>query len=147
MRLVEWKLILSKRNATVAATEWLAKAQRYLRSAELLIRDSDYESAVSRAYYGVFHAAKALLMVYDRQVLNMGAREDRRYTWFQAIRLLRKTRDLNRSLTTLHARREDADYEVAEITSAMAPESLIFARAFINRTEERIRERESQTRR
>ena len=39
-----------------------AKAQRYLRSAELLLQDGDYESAVSRTYYAMFYCAEAALL-------------------------------------------------------------------------------------
>jgi uncharacterized protein (UPF0332 family) len=40
----------------------IEKAGRYLRSAELLIQDADYDSAVSRAYYAMFYAAQAALL-------------------------------------------------------------------------------------
>ena len=40
----------------------IEKARRYLRSAELLIGDGDYDSAVSRAYYAMFYAAEAALL-------------------------------------------------------------------------------------
>lgn len=40
----------------------IEKARRYLRSTELLIQDSDYDSAVSRAYYAMFYAAEAALL-------------------------------------------------------------------------------------
>ena len=139
----------------VDATERLTKAQRYLRSAELLMRDGDCESAVSRAYYGVLHAAKALLITYGRlevegwkthvQVLNTCAQEDRRYTWFQGIRPLRGVRDLQRSLATFLAQRRDADYEVGKVTATDGQEALRFARALIRRVEEKIHERERQT--
>lgn len=39
----------------------LAKAERYLRSAELLAQDGDYDSAASRIYYAMFYVAEALL--------------------------------------------------------------------------------------
>ena len=38
------------------------KAKRYLRSAELLRRDEDYESSISRLYYVMFYCAEALLL-------------------------------------------------------------------------------------
>ena len=38
------------------------KAQRYIRSAELLIKDGDNESAVSRIYYAMFYCAEAALL-------------------------------------------------------------------------------------
>jgi uncharacterized protein (UPF0332 family) len=40
----------------------IQKAQRYLKSAELLLRDGDSESSVSRAYYAMFYAAEAVLL-------------------------------------------------------------------------------------
>ncbi|MBM4029740.1 MAG: HEPN domain-containing protein [Planctomycetes bacterium] len=43
----------------------IAKANRYLKSAELLLRDGDYESSVSRSYYAMFHCAQALLLTKD----------------------------------------------------------------------------------
>jgi uncharacterized protein (UPF0332 family) len=134
----------------------LAKAQRYLGSSELLLRDGDVDSAVSRAYYAVLHAAKAMLMIHGHpevedwkthpQVLNTCARENRRYTWFQDVRPLTGERDLQRSLFVLHALRDDADYEVDKITPAGAREALRFARDFIRCVERKIHEREGQTR-
>ena len=40
----------------------LAKAQRYMTSAESLSRLGDYDSAVSRLYYSMFYCAEALLL-------------------------------------------------------------------------------------
>jgi uncharacterized protein (UPF0332 family) len=40
----------------------IAKAQRYLKSADLLLRDGDYESSVSRTYYAMFYCAEAALL-------------------------------------------------------------------------------------
>ena len=38
------------------------RAKRYIRSAELLLDDKDYESSVSRTYYAMFYAAQAVLL-------------------------------------------------------------------------------------
>lgn len=38
------------------------RAKRYIRSAELLLKDKDYESSVSRTYYAMFYAAQAVLL-------------------------------------------------------------------------------------
>jgi len=38
------------------------RAKRYIRSAELLLNDKDYESSVSRTYYAMFYAAQAVLL-------------------------------------------------------------------------------------
>lgn len=43
----------------------LAKARRSVNAAERLMRDGDYDFAVSRAYYGMFYAAQAMLLTRD----------------------------------------------------------------------------------
>lgn len=46
-------------------TALIQKAQRYIRSAELLIADGDNESAVSRLYYAMFYCAEAALLTKE----------------------------------------------------------------------------------
>jgi len=38
------------------------KAERELRSAELLLKDGDYDGSVSRSYYAMFHSVQAVLL-------------------------------------------------------------------------------------
>ena len=38
------------------------KAKKYLRSAEMLLKEGDYESSVSRTYYAMFYCAQAVLL-------------------------------------------------------------------------------------
>jgi uncharacterized protein (UPF0332 family) len=40
----------------------IERAERYLKSAELLVNDGDFESAVSRTYYAMFYTVQALLL-------------------------------------------------------------------------------------
>jgi uncharacterized protein (UPF0332 family) len=40
----------------------IKRAERYLKSAELLLKEEDYESSVSRTYYAMFYSAQALLL-------------------------------------------------------------------------------------
>ena len=40
----------------------LKRADRYLVTAEVLVREGDYESSVSRSYYAMFFSAQALLL-------------------------------------------------------------------------------------
>lgn len=40
----------------------LRKAERYIKSAELLFQDKDYSSAASRLYYAMFYCAEAVLL-------------------------------------------------------------------------------------
>jgi len=43
-------------------TALIQKAQRYLKSAELLLKDGDFDSSLSRAYYAMFYATEAALL-------------------------------------------------------------------------------------
>lgn len=40
----------------------LKKARRYMKSAETLRLEADYDSAISRLYYAMFYCAEALLL-------------------------------------------------------------------------------------
>ena len=40
----------------------IKRAEKYLRSAEILLREEDYESSVSRTYYAMFYSAQAMLL-------------------------------------------------------------------------------------
>ena len=44
------------------ATALIKRAQRYLKSAEILLKDGDRESSVSRTYYAMFYSAQAVLL-------------------------------------------------------------------------------------
>jgi uncharacterized protein (UPF0332 family) len=46
----------------VKAADLIAKADRSLKTAQLALADGDTDGAVSRAYYGMFYAAKAALI-------------------------------------------------------------------------------------
>jgi len=43
-------------------TALIERAKRYLKSAEILLKDKDYESSVSRTYYAMFYSAQAALL-------------------------------------------------------------------------------------
>lgn len=45
----------------MSAENAIARAKRYLKTAELLINEGDYASSVSRPYYAMFYVARALL--------------------------------------------------------------------------------------
>lgn len=40
----------------------LAKAERAVRAAELLLKEGDFDASINRAYYGLFYTAEALLI-------------------------------------------------------------------------------------
>jgi len=45
----------------MSAEDAIARAERYLKTADMLIEDGDYASSVSRSYYAMFFVARALL--------------------------------------------------------------------------------------
>jgi len=43
----------------------IKRAMRYLKSAEILLKEGDYESSVSRTYYAMFYSAQAMLLTQN----------------------------------------------------------------------------------
>jgi len=43
----------------------IERSKRYLKSAEILLDEGDYESSVSRAYYAMFFSAQAMLLTKE----------------------------------------------------------------------------------
>ena len=43
----------------------IQRAMRYLQSAEILLKEKDYESSVSRTYYAMFYSAEAILLTQN----------------------------------------------------------------------------------
>lgn len=41
------------------------RARRYLKSAEMLLRDRDFKSSVSRTYYAMFYCAQAAMLTKE----------------------------------------------------------------------------------
>lgn len=74
----------------------LVKARRFLRSAEVLRDDGDFDSAASRLYYAMFHAAEAVLAAkglkfkthravlagYGRHAVQSGDMPEETHRWF-----------------------------------------------------------------
>ena len=46
-------------------TSLISRAERYLRSAKMLLKEGDYESSVSRTYYAMFYSTQAMLITKD----------------------------------------------------------------------------------
>ena len=40
----------------------IQRATKYLKSAEILLKEKDYESSISRTYYAMFYSAEAMLL-------------------------------------------------------------------------------------
>ncbi|GEM_PF-5550162 len=95
--------------------ERLEKAERFLKTAELAFRNADYESSVSRAYYGVVHSIVALLPILENAdgslpshpvMINQCVEWNKRYTRLNPVGLLKSHKDLRSSLAGLKRWRE-----------------------------------------
>jgi uncharacterized protein (UPF0332 family) len=108
----------------------LARARKYLGSAELLIGAGDFESAVSRAYYAMFYATEALLLSRGLAFSSHKAVLSALGEHFIRADLLPK--DFGRALNRAFAKRQLGDYEYTFVVSeGDARETLADARSFV----------------
>ncbi len=105
---------------------YLEKAEQKLAVARRLLASSDYDDAVSRAYYAAFHAVRALLVtVGQNPTTHRGA-----VTLFNLlfIKTGKLDRELGRFFTNLKDDRETADYELfANVDQALAETAIMEA--------------------
>lgn len=113
---------------------YLEKAEKKLKVAEKLLRSDDYEDAVSRAYYAVFHAAQALLLTEgERAGTHKGI-----VTLFGLlfVKTGKFKKDLGKYLANLKDERESGDYEVFSYIDRETAETAIEeAKEFIQETQ------------
>lgn len=84
----------------------LDKAERYLPSAEILQQAGDYDSAASRLYYALFHAARAMLR---DQIAGVKTHQGL-FIRFGELLVKPVPREMQRSLQQAFERRQLADY-------------------------------------
>lgn len=117
---------------------YLEKAERKLEVAEKLLRSDDYEDAVSRAYYAVFHAAQALLLTEgERAETHKGV-----VTLFGLffVKTGKFKKDLGKYLANLKDERESGDYEVFSYIDRETAETAIEeAKEFIRESKAYLR--------
>lgn len=89
----------------------LAKAERYIRSAQLLSTDGDYDSAASRLYYTMFYVAEALLAAVDKSFSSHQAVISAYGQHFAKTGVLNPR--FHRALITAYNRRQLGDYSTA----------------------------------
>jgi hypothetical protein len=113
---------------------YLEKAEKKLKVAGKLLKSDDYEDAVSRAYYAVFHAAQALLLTEgERAETHKGV-----VTLFGLlfVKTGKFKKDLGKYLANLKDERESGDYEVFSYIDRETAETAIEeAREFIRETQ------------
>lgn len=115
----------------------LEKAAERLRVAEKLFRDGDYEDAVSRAYYAMFHAAKAALSTvnaFPKTHEGLVSEFGRRFVLTGILQ-----RDLGKDLADAKAARETYEYSVtATVEKSEAEAILSNAQRFVEAVKKRL---------
>lgn len=89
---------------------YVQKAGKKLKVAEKLFKSGDYEDAVSRAYYAVFHAAQALLLTEGEKAESHKGVVTLFGLFF--VKTGKFTRNTGKYLAKLKDDRESGDYEV-----------------------------------
>lgn len=118
----------------MTSAEFLARAARYLDSADLLLAHGDVESSVSRAYYAMFFAAEAALMT--KQLAFSSHKGVISAFGEQFVRTGELPASMGRDLSRAHDKRVVGDYDVKPgITARDAAELLDTARDFVRRVD------------
>ncbi len=109
----------------------LEKAVERLKVAEKLFRDGDYEDAVSRAYYAMYHAARAALStvnVFPKTHEGVVSEFGRKFVLAEIF-----PKELGRNLADVKAARETYEYSVtATVGKSEAEVILLNAQEFVN---------------
>ena len=109
---------------------YIQKAEKKLEVAEKLLKSDDYEDAVSRAYYTVFHTAQSLLLTEgEKAESHKGV-----VTLFGLlfVKTGKFSRELGKYLANLKDERENGDYEILSyIDRETAETSIAEAKEFL----------------
>lgn len=101
----------------------LEKAVDRLRVAEKLFRDGDYEDAVSRAYYAMYHAARAALStlnVFPKTHEGVVTEFGRRFVLADVF-----SKELGKNLADAKAARETYEYSVTAVVGKPEAEAIL----------------------
>ncbi len=116
----------------------IQKAIRYLRSAEILLKEDDYESSVSRTYYAMFYSAQAMLLTKN---LSFSSHKGVISAFGQHfVRAGVFPKEMSRDLNRAFEKRQIGDYEhTFVISKEEAGEVLSSGRKFVEIIAEHLR--------
>jgi len=104
-------------------TGLIEKSKRFLRSAQLLVEDGDYESAVSRTYYAMFFCAEAALLTKNLSFSSHKGVISAFGEHFIKTKIFPK--DMGRELNRAFEKRQVGDYEYTFVISKEEAEKLL----------------------
>jgi len=118
----------------------MEKAIRRLRVAEKLLHDGEYEDAISRAYYAIYHAANAVLAtinVFPKTHEGLVSEFGKRFVLAGMF-----PRELGKILADAKAARETYEYSVtATIEKSEAATIFANAQAFVTAIDKFLRDK------
>ena len=117
------------------------KPRRYLSSADLLLREGDYESSVSRTYYAMFYCAQGMLLTKELSFSSHKGVLSAFGTHFVKTNVVPK--EMGTELNRAFQRRQMGDYgHTFVISREEAEEMLASGRQFVDRIVEYLTERD-----
>jgi uncharacterized protein (UPF0332 family) len=114
------------------------RADKYLRSAKMLIKEKDYESSVSRVYYAMFYTVEAILLTKN---LSFSSHKGAISAFGeQFIKTGVFPKDMSRNLNDAFEKRQIGEYEYTfVIPEKDAKEVLKYGKEFIKTIEDYLK--------
>jgi uncharacterized protein (UPF0332 family) len=101
----------------------LKRAKRYIKSAQILLKDGDYESSVSRTYYAMFYSVQAILLTKKLSFSSHKGAISAFGEHFIKTGML--PRELGRELNRAFEKRQIGDYEYTFVISKDEAEKIL----------------------
>jgi len=116
------------------------KAKKYLRSAEMLLKEGDYESSVSRTYYAMFYCAQAVLLTKNLSFSSHKGVISAFGEHFVKTGVFPK--EMGRELNRAFEKRQLGDYEYTFVISQIeAEEMLKSGKKFVDEIVQHLKEK------
>ncbi|MFQ5962910.1 MAG: HEPN domain-containing protein [Candidatus Scalinduaceae bacterium] len=110
----------------------MERAKKYLNSAMILLKEEDFESSVSRAYYAMFYAAEAVLLT--KQLSFSSHRGVIAAFGEHFVKTEIFPRELGREFNRAFAKRQLGDYEYTFVISKEEAEKILkSSESFVDR--------------
>jgi len=118
----------------------IERAKRYLKSAEILLEEGDYESSVSRTYYAMFYSAQAMLLTKNLSFSSHKGVISAFGEHFVKTGIFQK--EMGRELNKAFEKRQIGDYEYTFVITKMeAEEVLKNGEKFVEKIAQQLKER------
>ncbi|MGC9781241.1 MAG: HEPN domain-containing protein [Candidatus Heimdallarchaeota archaeon] len=120
--------------------DFITKAERFLKTAKLVLEDGDYASCLSRCYYAMYAITEALLLT--KNITTSTHKGTISFFGKYFIRTGELAKEFGKILNEAYDRRLEGDYGVGlEITEADATEQLKLAEKYIKTMKDYLKEK------